>query len=250
MAPVGVGAGLGPGGSLGANGVYNYGNSKIIPLIGGSGGAGRTAFGEGSGSGAGGAILIAAANTIRVGGIVSANGGSQADPSFTFGGSGGGVRLLASQVLGNGTVRTLGSTPGRIRIEAASTDGRLQLLPSTIVVTPDSPPLIWPPANSPVARVVSVGTQSVPADPRAVLDATGADLVFTNASQSTVVIETRNLPTNSTVNVAIKPRNSVIGFPIMTTARYVSGDAILAMWQVTTNLPLGHCVIQARAVGP
>ena len=66
MAPVGVGAGLGPGGSLGANGVYNYGNSKIIPLIGGSGGAGRTAFGEGSGSGAGGAILIAAANTMPV----------------------------------------------------------------------------------------------------------------------------------------------------------------------------------------
>jgi hypothetical protein len=103
--------GNGPGGGLaptstgnnakGGNGTYT-GSQFLIPLIGGSGGAGGSwvpggGFG-GGGSGGGGAILIASSASIRFGGAILANGGTPG--AFNSGvdggtGSGGAIRLVA-----------------------------------------------------------------------------------------------------------------------------------------------------------
>ena len=78
----GLGGGeLGGGGSFGTGGIASgsntYGNSFLVPLIGGSGGGGSSstcgAAGEGGGGG-GGALLIAASGTITLNGSITAMG--------------------------------------------------------------------------------------------------------------------------------------------------------------------------------
>ena len=82
---------------------------------------------------------------------------------------------------------------------------------------------------------------------------TGADdLAIATTSAVNIILQTRNFPTNGTVNVYIKPRNSAQS---ILTASYVSGNTNQATWQVSTVLPYptasqGHTVIQARAVAP
>src|SRR5262249_20780244 len=110
----GFNAGLGPGGS-GGPGAYsgNYGNAQIVPLIGGPGGGGSGAV---AGGGGGGPILIAAAGTIQINsrGSCHANGGTGGFPGAGIGGggSGGGIRLVASQISGNGTILATGNSAG------------------------------------------------------------------------------------------------------------------------------------------
>jgi hypothetical protein len=70
-----------------------YGNSLVVPLLGGSGGCGSNG-GDGyngqGGGGGGGAILIAANTKVTVTGAVLANGGTGA----LGGGSGGAFRIV------------------------------------------------------------------------------------------------------------------------------------------------------------
>ena len=68
-------------------------------------------------------------------------------------------------------------------------------------------------------------------------------VVTTNAVS--IVLQTRNFPTNGTVTVYLKPRNN--GPQNTLTASFVSGNTNVALWQVSTVLPLNHTVIQARA---
>lgn len=88
-----------------------YGNALVIPLIGGSGGAGTT-NGLGGGGG-GGAILIASDVSITgSGGTINASGGGGAgNPNA---GSGGAVRLVAPLVTGTLTLNVPGPGPGSI----------------------------------------------------------------------------------------------------------------------------------------
>lgn len=93
-----------------------YGNSLLVPLIGGSGGGGR---GDGNmGGGGGGAILIASDTSIRLSGTIQARGGVG---PFYASGSGGGVRLVAPEVNGaSGVVDARSGNEawnGRIRID-------------------------------------------------------------------------------------------------------------------------------------
>ncbi|MDZ4861684.1 MAG: hypothetical protein SGI88_22145 [Candidatus Hydrogenedentes bacterium] len=76
---------------------------------------------------------------------------------------------------------------------------------------------------------------------------TGDDLTLTNTGPTTILLETASLATNGTVTVFIKPRN---GNQTNYQARLLGGTINLATWQLQTNLPLGHFVIQARAVTP
>src|SRR2546426_2846781 len=100
--------GLGPGGGVydpaqyGQGGSYGtsnggspttYGNNKILPLIGGSGGAGRQDAANGGGAG-GGAILIVTDGTIFLNGSIVADGGSGS--GWGGSGSGGAIRLVAN----------------------------------------------------------------------------------------------------------------------------------------------------------
>ncbi len=139
------GDGLGPGGGGGDNnapgsGSYagtrsftnsldgaTYGNTLILPLIGGSGGGGGQA-GNGyyGGSGGGGAILIASDTSVNIAGtgIIVARGGVAPHRGF---GSGGAVRLVAPLVGGTGLVdvQAAGGNAGvgRIRVDATNRYG-------------------------------------------------------------------------------------------------------------------------------
>lgn len=144
----GTGPGNGPGGGY-AYGDYAdvagavYGNTQIMPLIGGSGvgGAGNMAGGAG-----GGAILIAAPGTVAFNGLILSNGG-KGGQGF---GSGGAVRIIASSVEGTGEIdcfrtrRTMsgayGRSPGRIRLETFSLAPAIRTFPETIGVPPEEPP--------------------------------------------------------------------------------------------------------------
>lgn len=92
-----------------------YGNSLLVPLIGGSGGGGRP---DGYlGGGGGGAILIASDTSIWLSGIIRARGGIG---QFFCSGSGGGVRLVAPAINGAGIVDARSGNDawtGRIRLD-------------------------------------------------------------------------------------------------------------------------------------
>jgi len=139
---IGAGAGMGPGGgnpskpgayaeiSDGTFGPLNsrlYGNTLLMPLIGGSGGGGRT--GDSGGGGGGGAILISSSTFVQIeGGIFSLSGvassSSLAGQSLTCG-SGGAVRIVTPKILGSGIIDLKRALPGydervsagRIRID-------------------------------------------------------------------------------------------------------------------------------------
>ncbi|MBE7498517.1 MAG: hypothetical protein HS117_26560 [Verrucomicrobiaceae bacterium] len=247
------GHGYGPGGR-GFYGRYAtiYGNPQIIPLIGGSGG--YSAFGK-SGAAGGGAIAIFASNTISIDGLVTA-GTKETQPEII--GSGGAVRLVANLVQGTGQVRcatTFTNTNyapvtsdsfGRIRIEANSLNSSLQTLPETIGVSPPNTPIIWPAANAPTAKVISVDSVNAPLDPRAPLVA-GADVAIQNSNQVNILIETTNFPIEGVVQLNITPK---FGNRTTHTATRLSGDITSATWQVQTTLPQGFVTLQARATQP
>ncbi len=251
VGPSGQGGGYGPGGGLfpgnpGNDGIYlgSYGNPQIIPLIGGSGGAGG---GQGiPGSGAGGAILIAAAGTVTVTGLIDARAGSVFDAAFNHGASGsdGAVKIIASTVSGGGTLNA--TYRGRIRIETAALSPTLKTFPETIGVPSANPPIIWPAANAPKARVVSVDAVPAPADPSSPLVA-AADVAIQNNAPVNILIETRDFPIEGVVQLNIIPK---FGARSTLAATRLSGDITLATWRVTTTLPQGFVTLQARATQP
>ncbi|MBN9693482.1 MAG: hypothetical protein J0M24_24820 [Verrucomicrobia bacterium] len=94
-----------------------YGNALVMPLIGGSGGAGSNGNPGQGGGGGGGALLIASSTSIVL------NGSIFASPGVGVGyGSGGSVRLIAPTGGGSGGIQTgtFGRGLGRIRIDTTN----------------------------------------------------------------------------------------------------------------------------------
>lgn len=256
--PAGANAsGYGPGTGTGAdqNGNYlgRYGNPQILPLIGGSGSWGG--LNQASGGAGGGAIQIAAGQAITIQGAIDVRGGGAAG----IAGSSGAIRLIANQVSGSGELRASGNTtfingltyqyvtrPGRIRIETNSLSPSLQAAPETIGVPPANPPVIWPAANAPIAKVISVDALNAPADPRAPLVA-AADVAIQNSNQVNILIETQNFPIEGVVQLFITPK---FGARTTLNATRQSGDITSATWRVQTTLPQGFVTLQARATQP
>jgi hypothetical protein len=123
------GAGYGGRGSIGFNGLPGdfYGN-PFAPVDLGSGGAQTATYGDYKQSG-GGAIQLAVAGSLAVGGTLSANGNN--GTSRSSGGSGGSVWLKAATVTGTGSIladggsaadltRGSGGGGGRIAIDSAN----------------------------------------------------------------------------------------------------------------------------------
>ncbi len=241
-----------------------YGNPSLIPLIGGSGGAGArdsNRFGGGAGAGA---ILIAASQNLSISGSIHANGGANNGGGGYYqnaggAGSGGGIRLVADTLVGNGVVESLagaGASPGslgRIRVERAANTSSLQLTPDPSVVTlpPGATPLIWVPVDGPTVRVVSVGGNTASADPRAGFGAIGADVVLPRVSSTTVVVETTNVEQASVVTVRATPRsNGNFTQADASVTTVVSEDPLVLRW--TANVPVqdGYSAIQVKVVRP
>jgi hypothetical protein len=209
-------SGFGPGGANPisggsyASGAMPYGNSAIVPLIGGSGGGGHPQAVPGGAGG--GAILIASSGGIVFlpAGLISARGGD-GDTGLCGGGSGGGIRLIANAISGPGTLTASGGVAGgglgRIRLEAFDFSG------FTGVSTPEyissGPGPIFPASNAPVLRATAVNGVSVPPDPEA--GPWSPDLHI-GEQLITIDIEAMNIPISATVEVQVRPRGAYASY--------------------------------------
>lgn len=222
-----------------------YGNAQILPLIGGSGGSGSHTFANVGffGGGGGGAILIASAGTIALNGGITSYGGDH-NGSFSGAGSGGAIRLLCNALTGTGFLKAMGANDGRVRIEANSSSGVFPV-PSTVRVDPDTPVKIWPDANAPTLRVVSVQNVTVPADPKSNLDAAGADVVTNATTPVNILLEATNFLTTGKVTIRITRK---FGDAIIMDATLKDGNTALSHWEVANvSLPQGFSAVQAIA---
>ncbi len=230
-----------------------YGSASIVPMIGGSGGSASDNRPSGGG---GGAILIVAGGVIAIDGAVDANGGDGApydNYEASGGGSGGSVRLVSSVLTGDGMIRALGGAgyggggAGRIRVEAQAVSGNLKALPETSFFRPSDPIQLWPLADSPSVRLISVAGVQAPTDPYAQFNLPGADFNFLSTEAVAIVIETRNLDIGSSVYARIAP---TVGNAVIVPAKFANGTAAQATWTASAVLPEGFAAIQARAVAP
>ncbi len=244
-------------GSKGNFGLPPYGNPSVIPLIGGSGGAGRADFPNHAGAAGGGCILIACANSISIEGLIRANGGSGAD--FAGSGSGGGIRLVTDTLVGGGAAQALGGGVlnfgglGRIRIERVVNSNTLSVTPdpSVVALPVDSTALLWPPSGAPEVRVLSIGAINTPADPRAEFGTIGADVALPLTSSTQILVETKNVEQASQVKVRGTPRsNGNFTEVVATVDSIVSNDPLVIRWKADLPVNVGYSAVQAHVIRP
>jgi len=254
-------------GTLGTpNGGRTYGNPSLRPLLGGSGGGGTTRHNVGGGAG-GGAILIAASGTIRITGNLRANGGNGVKPYYTSGpGSGGGIRLVANTLTGDGKIEAVagvtvhGPCPGgsgRIRLERLRVDeagGPLQVVPSPSVAKPATKPQLWligddGQSKVPRVRVVSIGGKDIGPDPKASFGAQGADVALPEVAETEVVIEATGVEPASTVWVRVGPRaaNAAMHKAVRDPS---SSTPTTLIFKATVPVQLGYSTVQIMLVRP
>lgn len=253
-------------GSIGVGGSTTYGNASILPLRGGSGGGGGGGQGQVGGAGGGGAILIACAGTISVnsGGVISADGGigpagtgGLPNGNTIGGGSGGAIRLVSEAITGNGTIRAMGNSLGglgRIRIERCTnsfTGTFAPTGPSVVELGDGTRPLIWVPEDGPAIKILSIGGNLAPLDPRAEFGAFGADTVLPRLTNTTVVVVTTNAEAASTILVRVTPRSNGNYSEVSTTNSVVlSQDPLVLRWTVNVPVQDGYAAIVARLLRP
>lgn len=206
--------------NISAAGGASYGNPFLLPLIGGSGGAGSTRVDNAlsvRGGAGGGALLIASSTNIVFGGGGTNGGDIRADGGWCNattprgGGSGGAIRLIAPHISGgvSGTnIRAFGQSggsDGRIRIEAFENELTATFLPQPTFGTPFAG-TVFLPDSVPRVSVVSINGAEVLENP------TGSfimpDVNINTLDAVTVVVEGRNVPLGKTVQLQIMPENA------------------------------------------
>jgi hypothetical protein len=233
--------GQGPGGARGAGGGGGhvisgeggpaigglaYGNDFLLPLVGGSGGAGGPIGGSsrGTGGGAGGgAILIASSVAINVNGGINVSGGQGGcgggGTNSGGGGSGGAIRLVApvfATTSGPGGIIRADPGPGcvagafngsygRIRLEAFQRSYFGTLSPAPSVGSPGS---LFPPASAPAVRIVSIAGVTVPANPTASFVA--PDVTLDNTTTATIQLAGSKVPVGTIVHLTLTPETGAI----------------------------------------
>ena len=263
----GAGGGFGTDGAGGDMRGLGYGNPSLLPLIGGSGGAGDpdgvnwspSKYGSGAG---GGALLVACAELVSITGVIEANGGGGTEGGWPWesgGGSGGGIRIVCDGLVGTGKLNALGGGGwavgglGRIRLERAVNTNSLQVVPdpSVVPISAGSTALVWPPSNAPEVRVVSIGGQTAPADPRASFGSEGADVALPQTNTAEVVIETTNVEQASQVKVRLTPRANANATVVDATySSQVSASPLVLRWTATVPVNTGYSAVQVRVVRP
>ena len=247
-------AGFGPDGGISSRldgafasaGSRPYGNARLVPLIGGSGGRGDDRFGDQHGGG-GGAILIACSSEISINGLVSARGWGEGSRGSGRG-SGGGIRLVADMISGSGDVlSTSYSYNGLVRLEANTISRGIAVVPSPSVLPSVSTAQLWPLPADPSVKILSVSGIVAPTDPVGG-PRLSSDITLPPSGTTTVLIETANLPISSVVELRI---NDDTGDPVITTATFQSGTVSSAQWSVNIGLVTNvQSVLQVRAVSP
>jgi hypothetical protein len=273
-AAAGYGVRGGDHGNIGSGG-NAYGNPSLVPLIGGSGGAGAWWDGYGFLGGSGGGAILIASNgklTCNSGGSLIALGGNGWG-GRSGAGSGGGVRVVCNELTGDGNISAAGGTGapvgpfapvgsfGRIRIERVVNEANFTVTPapSTVDLADGSTAMLWPPAGAPEARVIAVNEVAAPADPKAAFGAYTPDVALPLVSSVNVIVETLHVEKASKVVVRVTPRNgmTVLGenrttaTEVNATIKEVVSESPLKLrWQATLPTLPGHSAIQARVVRP
>jgi hypothetical protein len=263
------GGGYGSQGSspdLDAGGL-SYGNPSLIPLAGGSGGG---SYVDHSGGGGGGAILIACANLVQCNGVIRANGGNGIGNGNNSSGpgSGGGIRVISEIIEGSGSLTALAGTQvhlssgmgsyGRVRMERVQSTATVQISPdpSVIPLAAGATALLWPPPGAPEVKIVSLGSESTPIDPRASFGTEGADVALPQSTTVQAIVETVNVEQAAVVRVRITPRmekNWLVTAPRVVTAtlqQVVSSDPLVIHWVATLPAGDGYSAVQAHVVRP
>lgn len=250
--------GQGPGGGLpgvnasqaGGNGTFRnvYGNTLLLPLVGGSGGGGGASSASangGHGSGGGGAILIASSRDIEINGLITAESGGLTHGGATWGGygSGGAIKLMADRVVGSGYARTRNGAnatddrSGRIRIEAFFRPFAARTSPPPSATAPIEAPNF---GDMPTLSVLSVAGANVAQPPTGNLQT--PDVVFTAAGQVTITVVGTNVPVGTPVTLRITTSGEIINLPGEGTP-VLMGANNQAVFQAT--VPAGIGTIQA-----
>jgi hypothetical protein len=240
--PSTAGQGPGGGGAGGSHGTYYYGNTFLVPLLGGSGGGGgqNLQYGDGGGGGGGGAILIAASGSINVSGSISASAG--ASGSFAGYGSGGAIRLVASQISGSGSISAWAPYSGRIRFDTYDNEftGNISGQFSS-----GFQPIIIPSAGQlPQLTVTSVGGVPVSASPTGVLSTPDAVISAQQPNPMPVVVNCANLPLGTAITVTIKP---MTGSAVSAVGSNNTGTLASSTATISINIPRGGGLIYATA---
>jgi filamentous hemagglutinin family protein len=260
---------------VGPLGGVPYGNLRILPLVGGSGGASRD-DGAWSGGAGGGAILIAARGTITIGGTIDAGAGhGNSGGNGTGGGSGGAIRLIGDVVTGSGQLTAgpgIGSgqnngSDGRIHIESTCRDFTSTGNPPFTEMTLGGDPAatdIFPlsplegGSTTPTLEATEFelsGGMIVPIDddPNASFNLPDADSQLTaQVSPVTLRLMSQNILTPVEggaweVSVLVTPR---AGNTQCLVATHESGTEASATWTVSITMPHGFSALSARADPP
>jgi hypothetical protein len=182
-----------------------YGNTLLVPLVGGSGGTGYTS-GQYGGGGGGGAIAIASNSRITINSAndynIRAEGGNG-----VCGGSGGAVRLVAPVVNGNGRFYVSGggtSYPGgggRIRIDTLDRYAWRNLGLIGGKWTIGSQMYVFPP-NNPRLDIVEAAAQTIAEGANAVVNVSLAPGSSTN---QVIKVKATGFTTDVPVTVSVVP---------------------------------------------
>jgi hypothetical protein len=244
-------SGKGPGGGTPGSGAgyYNYGNSFLLPLLGGSGGGGGN-FPSGGGGG-GGAILIATSTSISINGSVLAKGGGavwvQYD-GYGGAGSGGAIRLVAAQINGKGLLSADGALTsvigglGRIRFDtfddtfSGYVSGQFSS-GSQFIIIPTAGQL-------PQLTVASVGGVTVSSSSTGALATPDAFISAQQTNPIPVVVDCANLPLNTLITVSVKPHD---GDAVSATGYNDTGTQASSTATVSVVIPRGGGLIYATA---
>jgi hypothetical protein len=148
--------------------------------------------------------MIASSVSIRVNGTIRANGGAAFSGASFGGGSGGAIRLVAPTIIGSGTLQANGGgqgARGRIRFEALQNTftGSSQGVARATTLLPA--PILLPTSPQPQIRVVSVGGQAVPANPRGSFNP--VDVTINTTQAVAIQLEGRNIPLGTPITLIV-----------------------------------------------
>jgi hypothetical protein len=230
-----------------------YGNSFLLPLVGGSGGGGGG--GEAGGGGGGGAILIACSGTLQLDGTIFAIGGApgRIDPQTGpngAGGSGGGIRLVTPHFTGKGSLNAGG---GLVNYGGNGGAGRIRIdtFESTFGGTYDSPftqgfqPIIIPTeGGTSQLTIASVGGINLKDNPSGLL--LPPDVIIPGDEQNplSVVVRCSQIPLNTIIKVTVR---SATGPMVSETGLNTVGTVASSSATVMLNIPRGGGIIFASA---
>ncbi|HEX7486149.1 MAG TPA: hypothetical protein VF332_08360 [Vicinamibacterales bacterium] len=232
----------GPGGFYGGNGQYRngfgpgggtadahngrwVGSLSLVPITGGSGGAGFVDInGSYEGGGGGGAIVFAASGAITVSGTIRADGALG-----TYGadghGSGGAIRIVANQItvtetgtlFAQGGRGAPGANPGVVRLEAPVLSMSFKGHSTPAVLISDINPNVQPAATTPALTIVSMGGFPVTRYAGSIPDSVDLLLPAALPDPIALVVNAANIPVGTTVHV------TATGSPMTSTGGVLEG---------------------------